>query len=80
MPLPRPQKAPALAVDECADGSGCRTTKSLPSQSELAKLSGDTGLPARNKAGLPVGLHKISVLEIIYIHLKRPEVQKIGTR
>jgi len=54
MPLPRPQKVTALAVDECADGSGCRATKSLPSRSESAKLSDDTGLP--------VGLHKISVL------------------
>jgi len=37
-------------------------------------------LPARSKAGLPVGIHKISVFEIIYIHLKRPEVQNIVTR
>jgi len=60
MPLPRPQKATALAMDECADGSGCRATKSHRSQSESAKLSG--------AKGLPVGLHKINALSIISIH------------
>jgi len=67
MPLFRTHKATALAVDECADGSGCRATKSHRSQSESAKLSGTTGLPAVFLAGLPVGLHKTIFLEIISI-------------
>jgi len=37
--------------------AGCRTTKSRRSQSESAKQSGATGLPAIILAGLPVGLH-----------------------
>ena len=37
---------------------GCRATKSHRSPSESTKLSGAPGLPARSKAGLPVGLHR----------------------
>jgi hypothetical protein len=37
---------------------GCRSTKSLRSRNELAKLSGATGLPALFLVGLPLGLHR----------------------
>ena len=38
--------------------SGCRATKSRRSQSESAKRSVATGLPAVFLEGLPVGLHR----------------------
>jgi len=42
--------------------TGYRITKSRRSQSESAKQTGATGLPAISLAGLPVGLHWMTTL------------------
>jgi len=70
MVLPRPQKATALAVDECRYG---RDVVPLSPAVRVAKRRNQEvagACPPGNMAGLPVGLHKK------FQHLIIPEVPK----